>query len=150
MTEWLLAPKVRNCPDAGAGRVTVIDPLETFCQWIISCVKRSSESATRNGPTFTDTSKWIRLIGGIYEVDPLQCPRCGGAMRLVAFILERPTIVRILSHLGEATDSPRRAAISDRPEAARAAFAPEYELQAFHVPADAMPDDEVQRQDVAW
>jgi hypothetical protein len=42
-------------------------------------------------------------------------------MRLVAFIIECATIVRILSHLGEATDPPRLAAIRDRPEAARAA-----------------------------
>lgn len=70
-------------------------------------------------------------------------------MRLVAFIIERATIVRILSHLGEATDPPRLAAIRDPPEAARAAFAPEFE-QAFDVPADVMLDDEDQRQDVAW
>ncbi len=72
------------------------------------------------------------------------------ALRRVAFIIERATIVRILSHLGEATDPPRLAAIRDRPEAARAAFVPEFELQAFDVPADEMPDDQDQRQDVAW
>ena len=63
-------------------------------------------------------------------------------MRLVAFIIGRATIVGILSHLGEATDPPRRAAIRDPPEAARAAFAPEFELQAFEVPEDGMPDYE--------
>ena len=71
-------------------------------------------------------------------------------MRLVAFIIERATIVRTLSHLGEATDPPRLAAIRDPPEAARAAFAPEFGLQAFDVPADVMPDDEDQRQDLGW
>ncbi|MDQ3524007.1 MAG: hypothetical protein M3451_03005 [Chloroflexota bacterium] len=86
----------------------------------------------------------------LYEVGPLQCAPCGGAMRLVAFIIERATIVQILSHLGEATDPPRLAAIRDRPEAARAAFAPVFELQALDVPADVMLDDEDQRQDVAW
>ncbi len=40
--------------------------------------------------------------------------------------------------------------LRDPPEAAKAAFAPEFELQAFDVPADVMPDDENQRQDVAW
>jgi len=86
----------------------------------------------------------------LYKVDPLQCPRYGGAMRLVAFSIERASIVRIRSHLGEATDPPRLAAIRDPPEAARAAFAPQFALQAFDVPADVIPDDEDQRQDVAW
>ncbi len=71
-------------------------------------------------------------------------------MRLVSFIIERATILRILSRLGEATDPPRLAAIRDRPESARAAFAPEFELQAFDKPVDEMPDDEDQRKDVAW
>ena len=68
----------------------------------------------------------------------------------MGFILERATIVPILSHLGEATDPPRLAAISDRPEAARAAFAPEFERQAFDVRAAVMTVDEDHRQDVAW
>ncbi|MDQ3524140.1 MAG: hypothetical protein M3451_03690 [Chloroflexota bacterium] len=49
--------------------------------------------------------------------------------------------MRILSHLGEVIDPPRLAAIRDRPEAARAASAPEFARQAFDVPADVMPDD---------
>ncbi len=65
-------------------------------------------------------------------------------------VIERATIVRILSHLGEATDAPRLAAIRDPPEAARAAFAPEFELQAFDVRAAVMPDYEDERQVVAW
>ncbi|MCG2789925.1 MAG: hypothetical protein L6405_08295 [Actinomycetia bacterium] len=29
---------------------------------------------------------WARLIKKIYEVDPLICPKCGGNMRIIAFI----------------------------------------------------------------
>ena len=43
---------------------------------------------------------WARLIQKIYEVDPLLCPKCHGAMRIIAFIEEQPVIKRILSHLG--------------------------------------------------
>jgi hypothetical protein len=39
--------------------------------------------------------------------------------------------------------------LRDPPEAAKAAFAPEFELQAFNVPADVMPEDEDQRKDVS-
>ncbi|MFC1746530.1 hypothetical protein ACFL35_21230 [Candidatus Riflebacteria bacterium] len=43
---------------------------------------------------------WARLIQKIYEVDPLECPKCGGAMRVISFIEEPPVIEKILRHLG--------------------------------------------------
>jgi hypothetical protein len=43
---------------------------------------------------------WARLIQKIYEVDPLVCPKCQGAMRVISFI-EDPSVIRdILNHLG--------------------------------------------------
>jgi hypothetical protein len=43
---------------------------------------------------------WVRLIQKIYEVDPLLCPKCQGAMRIVSSI-EDPSVIRdILNHLG--------------------------------------------------
>ena len=42
---------------------------------------------------------WARLIQKIYEVDPLICPKCKGAMRIISFI-EDPLVIRdILTHL---------------------------------------------------
>jgi len=41
--------------------------------------------------------QWARLIAKVFEVDPLRCP-CGGAMRLIAFILDPAVIRRILQH----------------------------------------------------
>lgn len=35
----------------------------------------------------------------VYEVDPLQCPKCGAQMKIIAFIFEREEFVRILKHL---------------------------------------------------
>jgi len=43
---------------------------------------------------------WARLIQKIYEVDPLVCPRCQGAMRIISFIEDRSVIRDILNHLG--------------------------------------------------
>lgn len=40
-----------------------------------------------------------QLIRRGYEVDPLVCPRCGGAMRVVGFITQPALIKRILDHL---------------------------------------------------
>ena len=44
--------------------------------------------------------RWAELLRRIYEVDPLTCPACGGAMRILAFLTERAVIDRILEHLG--------------------------------------------------
>ena len=36
----------------------------------------------------------------IWEVDPLECPNCGGEMKIIALIDERAVIEKILRHLG--------------------------------------------------
>ena len=43
---------------------------------------------------------WARLIQKIYEVDPLVCPRCGGKMRIIAFIEDYKVVKKILDYLG--------------------------------------------------
>ncbi|MHB8280872.1 MAG: hypothetical protein ACYDIA_25010 [Candidatus Humimicrobiaceae bacterium] len=43
---------------------------------------------------------WARLIKKIYEVDPLICPKCGGQMRIIAFIEDYNVIRKILDYLG--------------------------------------------------
>ena len=53
---------------------------------------------------------WALLLARIYEVFPLVCPHCGGAMRIIAFITDAPTVRDILAHLGEPTAPPRTAA----------------------------------------
>ncbi len=43
--------------------------------------------------------RWAELLRRIYEVDPLTCSACGGAMRILAFLTEHAAIDRILDHL---------------------------------------------------
>jgi len=43
---------------------------------------------------------WARLIQKIYEVDPLICPKCGGQMRIIAFIEDYGVVRKILDYLG--------------------------------------------------
>jgi PAS domain S-box-containing protein len=45
------------------------------------------------------TRRWAALLRQIYEVDPLVCPRCAGAMRLVSCITQSAVIDLILAHL---------------------------------------------------
>ena len=49
--------------------------------------------------------RWAELLRRIYEVGPLACPACGGAMRILAFITEGAVIDRILAHLRRARDT---------------------------------------------
>jgi len=42
---------------------------------------------------------WARLIYQVYETDPLQCPKCGAQMKIIAFILKREEVIRILRYL---------------------------------------------------
>jgi len=55
---------------------------------------------------------WARLLAAVWATDPLLCPRCGGAMRIIAAINDPVTVKKILRHLGLWTvptrASPRR------------------------------------------
>jgi len=42
---------------------------------------------------------WARLIQKIYHVDPLLCPKCGNCMKIISFIEDDKTIMKILKHL---------------------------------------------------
>ena len=45
-------------------------------------------------------SSWAACIKRIYEVDPLECPKCKGAMRIVAFIHDECAIRDIMKSQG--------------------------------------------------
>lgn len=53
---------------------------------------------------------WARLIRKGYEVDPIECPRCKGSMRVIALIEEPEVIRKILVHLGLWNPEPPRIA----------------------------------------
>ena len=54
--------------------------------------------APRLAPTEV-ARRWALLLQQIFEVDPLACPTCRGAMRGVAFITQSSVIDQILTHL---------------------------------------------------
>ena len=45
-------------------------------------------------------SSWAACIKRIYEVDPLECPRCQGSMQIVAFIQDEYAIREIMKSQG--------------------------------------------------
>jgi hypothetical protein len=46
------------------------------------------------------SASWARLIAKVYDVDPLTCWKCGGKLKIVAYLHDRVSIRRILGHLG--------------------------------------------------
>jgi len=59
-------------------------------------------------PRSHDTSRiaWAKLMARVGEEFPLQCPGCGGDIRLISFITEPGPIRRILTHLGDPLEPP--------------------------------------------
>jgi hypothetical protein len=46
------------------------------------------------------SSSWAACVKRIYEVDPLECPRCKGQMRIIAFVQEPNAIKAMMKSLG--------------------------------------------------
>jgi hypothetical protein len=80
--------------------------------------------APRVAPTEA-TRRWAVLLQQIFEVDPLACPTCRGAMRIVAFITQPSVIDQILIHLctraAHAAHADARSPPSTRARASRGA-----------------------------
>ena len=52
---------------------------------------------------------WAKLLKRVFDLDLEHCPNCGGELRIIAAILERPVIEKILTHLGLQARAPPRA-----------------------------------------
>jgi hypothetical protein len=50
-----------------------------------------------------------------FEIDVLQCPQCQGRLKLKALVIEAHNIERLLRHLGEPLEPPKRAPARDPP-----------------------------------
>ena len=50
---------------------------------------------------------WAACMRKVFEVDPIQCGRCGGGMELAAIILDESELSRILAHQGWAVGFPK-------------------------------------------
>ena len=59
-----------------------------------------AQRSTANRPRAGSPSTWAMLIKRVYEIDPLQCPKCGGEMKIISFIerRQRAVIERVLRH----------------------------------------------------
>ena len=73
-----------------------------------SSTSRPTRPAGNDQPRSHDTSRiaWAKLLARIGEQFPLQCPACGGDIRLIAFITDPAPIRKILEAIGEPLEPP--------------------------------------------
>jgi hypothetical protein len=51
-------------------------------------------------PKKTASLSWAECIKRVYEIDPLECPKCKGRMRIIAFIRDNKEIEKIMDSMG--------------------------------------------------
>lgn len=54
---------------------------------------------------------WAQLLKRVFEIDLEHCPDCGGALKIIAAILDARVTERILTHLGLQARAPLRAPV---------------------------------------
>lgn len=66
-------------------------------------VENNFEPLSYKEPPKAASISWARCMKLVFELEPLQCPKCGGEMKIKAFITDVHEIERIASHLGRYT-----------------------------------------------
>ena len=60
-----------------------------------------AETETETAQVGPGRISWARLLKRVFDIDLQRCPHCGaGELKIIAAILERPVIEKILAHLG--------------------------------------------------
>jgi len=98
--EWL-ARLADHIPDAGKHRTH-------FYAYYANRVRGQRSPEDSAGPTDETeapkkrscTPSWARLISKVYQADSLVCQKCGGPLKIVAYVTDELSITRILDHLG--------------------------------------------------
>ena len=58
---------------------------------------------------------WAELLKRTFQIDVEICPNCGGRLKLRALVIEAHNIERLLRHLGEPLEPPKRSPARDPP-----------------------------------
>jgi len=101
-----------RCPDCKAG----------LTAFPLRIVEKESRCIPSQG--------WAEMIRKVYEVDPMVCPKCGGTMKVVAFLTEHAVVDRIIDHL-------KLTFVANRPPPPQVAF--QEFLMAVDRPAEYLP-----------
>ena len=79
----------------------LVVPQGSEVQKLATDVTVAGECAVQTVQARPQRISWARLLKRVFDIDMQHCPNCGaGELRIIAVILERPVIEKILSHLG--------------------------------------------------
>ena len=81
----------------------------------VAATKRKQPAAPQNEEQRQRRMSWARLLRRSFAVEALACPRCGGHRDLLAVIEHKPTVQKILEHLGLESEPPSFAAARGPP-----------------------------------
>ena len=107
------------------------ESLTRYYGWY-SCRSRGERRKAKNVPTpatepaSATSSSWAACIKRVYEIDPLECPKCKGTMRIIAFITDEKTLAGIMSSQGSPPFQPPKPLAQSPPEAETFDPGPEY------------------------
>jgi hypothetical protein len=93
------------------------------------CAANPSADAAdkRGGAAACYRVPWAELLQKVFAVDVLECPDCGGRLRVLACVTEAAAVKRLLAHLGIDATGPPVARAAAGPESAGDPL-PEYDL----------------------
>ena len=61
---------------------------------------RGAFEKPKNAQAIPKAIPWARILSRIYDIDGLECDRCGQRMKPIAAVLDQAVITKILRHLG--------------------------------------------------
>jgi Putative transposase len=64
------------------------NPVRATCRAEDNALARTDGEVNEATSSPTSSRRWAELIYRIYEVDPLNCPRCGEGMKILTFIID--------------------------------------------------------------
>lgn len=83
---------------------------------IVHLKKKSAHSALTEEVSLKIRYLWCILLARVYEIMPLQCPCCGGQMKIIAFIKDQHSISKILTQFDEPIEAPQYMTARGPPE----------------------------------
>ena len=88
----------------------LVVPQGSEVQKLATDVTVAGECAVQTVQARPQRISWARLLKRVFDIDMQHCPNCGGReLKIIAAILERPVIEKILTHLGLPPQPPPRA-----------------------------------------
>ena len=98
--EWL-ARMADHIPDPGKHRTLSYGHYANRVRGDRAC-EEPGEGKVEEEPTKKRrcSANWARLIAKVFQADPLTCGKCGGKLKIVAYLHDQVAISKILDHLG--------------------------------------------------